>query len=257
MSSLLEVNSLTRRFGGLVAVNDVSFALDEGDLVGLIGPNGAGKATLLVLSAGALRPSAGRFRFAGSDVTGWFADRAAAAGVGRTYQVVRPFRSMTALENVMVGAYLREASRSRARARALEVLARVGLADQWDRPAMTLTLASRKRLEIARALATGPRLLLLDEMMSGLTPVETRDAIELVRSLNVDGLTVLLVEHVMEVVMPLSRRVLVLDHGVKIADGPPDAVSRDAAVLAAYLGAHGDSRDGASLRAGREERTPE
>lgn len=257
MSSLLEVSSLTRRFGGLVAVNDVSFALGEGDLVGLIGPNGAGKSTLFGLIAGALRPSAGRFRFAGNDVTGWSADRAAAAGVGRTYQVVRPFRSMTALENVMVGAYLRQASRPQARARALEVLARVGLADQWDRPAMTLTLASRKRLEIARALATGPRLLLLDEMMSGLTPVETRDAIELVRSLNADGLTVLLVEHVMEVVMPLSRRVLVLDHGVKIADGPPDAVSRDAAVLAAYLGGHGDGRDGASLRADREERVPE
>ena len=234
--TLLEVDRLTRRFGGLTAVSEVSFAMAEGELVGLIGPNGAGKSTLFGLISGGLAPSAGRLAFAGGDVTGWSSDRAAAAGVGRTYQVVRAFRSMTALENVMVGAYLRERSAAAARARAVEVLERVGLAEQADRPALTLTLASRKRLEMARALATRPRLLLLDEVMSGLTPVETEAAVQLVRSLNADGLAVLLVEHVMEVVMPLSSRILVLDHGVKIADGTPEEVSRDEAVMAAYLG---------------------
>lgn len=238
MSPLLEVRGLTRGFGGLVAVKDVSFRLEEGELTGLIGPNGAGKSTLFGLVAGALRPGAGRVRFAGRDVTGWSADSAAAAGIGRTYQVVRTFRSMTALENVMVGAHLRVRSSARARGLALELLDRVGLTEEAHRPALNLTLASRKRLEIARALATRPRLLLLDEMMSGLTPVETEQAVQLVRSLNQEGLTVLLVEHVMEVVMPLSRRVLVLDHGVKIADGTPEAISRDPAVLAAYLGEH-------------------
>jgi branched-chain amino acid transport system ATP-binding protein len=234
--SLLEVDRLTRRFGGLAAVAEVTFAVEEKEIVGLIGPNGAGKTTLFAVLAGELPPSSGRIRFDGRDITGWTSDKAARAGVGRTYQVVRVFRSMTTLENVLVGAYLRNASPRGARMRSMTVLERVGLAHVADEPAVNLPLALKRRLELARALATASRLLLLDEVMSGLTPVEAARAVELVRSLNADGLTIILVEHLMEVVMPLSVRVVVLDHGAKIAEGPPAAVSRDAAVIEAYLG---------------------
>jgi branched-chain amino acid transport system ATP-binding protein len=234
--SLLEVERLTRRFGGLAAVAEVSFAVEEGEIVGLIGPNGAGKTTLFAVLAGALAPSGGRIRFDGRDVTGWASQKAARAGVGRTYQIVRTFRSMTTFENVLVGAYLRSASPRAARMRAMAVLERVGLERVAYEPGVNLPLALKRRLELARALATAPRLLLLDEVMSGLTPVEAAQAVELTRSLNADGLTIILVEHVMEVVMPLSARVVVLDHGAKIAEGPPAAVSRDAAVIEAYLG---------------------
>jgi branched-chain amino acid transport system ATP-binding protein len=234
--SLLEVDRLTRRFGGLAAVAEVTFAVEEKEIVGLIGPNGAGKTTLFAVLAGELPPSSGRIRFDGRDVTGWASHKAARAGVGRTYQIVRMFRSMTTFQNVLVGAYLRNASPRGARKSAMTVLERVGLAHVAHEPAVNLPLALKRRLELARALATVPRLLLLDEVMSGLTPVEEAQAVELVRSLNADGLTIILVEHVMEVVMPLSARVVVLDHGAKIAEGPPAAVSRDAAVIEAYLG---------------------
>ncbi len=234
--SLLELQNLSRRFGGLAALQDFALSVEEGEVVGVIGPNGAGKSTLFALIAGALVPSGGQISFAGRAVTGWSSDRAAREGIGRTYQIVRVFRSMTVLENVMIGAYLRDRTPRGARARAGRILDRVGLADVADRLAATLPVAGKKRLELARALATEPRLLLLDEVMSGLTPIEAGQAVELVRSLNRDGITVLLVEHVMEVVMPLSARVVVLDHGVKIAEGSPEQVAKDRAVIAAYLG---------------------
>jgi branched-chain amino acid transport system ATP-binding protein len=234
--ALLSVEGVSRMFGGLAAVSDVSFAVEAAETVGIIGPNGAGKSTLFGLLSGALRPSAGRVVFRGADVTGWTLDRAAHAGVGRTHQTVRTFKSMTVTENIMIGAHLRHRSRLAAQQKTLEVLETTGLSTYADRLAMVLPLALRKRLEVARILATDPSVLLLDEMMSGLTPVETEAAIALVQQIAARGITVLLVEHVMEIVMPLSQRIVVLDHGVKIAEGTPEQVSHDASVIQAYLG---------------------
>jgi branched-chain amino acid transport system ATP-binding protein len=234
--TLLETRGLSRRFGGLTAVDDVSITVPPGRIVGLIGPNGAGKSTLFSLIAGALRPSDGRLRFAGRDVTGWHAHEAAAAGVGRTFQLMRGFASMTVLENVAVGSHLRHRRRRTAHAAARAVLETVRLDALADMPVSSLTAASRKRLEIARALATEPRLLLLDEVLSGLTSVEQQEAAEVVREVRQAGVTVLLVEHVMEVIMPLCDEVIVLAQGRRIAQGTPDAVARDPVVLDAYLG---------------------
>lgn len=234
--TLLETRGLSRRFGGLTAVDDVSISVPPGRIVGLIGPNGAGKSTLFSLIAGALRPSDGRLRFAGRDVTGWGPHEAAAAGVGRTFQLMRGFASMTVLENVAVGSHLRHRRRRTAHAAARAVLETVRLDALADIPVSSLTAASRKRLEIARALATEPRLLLLDEVLSGLTPVEQQEAVEVVREIRQAGVTVLLVEHVMEVIMPLCDELIVLAQGRRIAHGTPDAVARDPVVLDAYLG---------------------
>lgn len=234
--SLLETSGMTRRFGGLVAVDDVSFDVAEGRIVGLIGPNGAGKSTFFGLIAGAMRPTRGRMRFDGRDVTGWRAHDAAAAGVGRTFQLMRGFSSMTVLENVAVGAHLRHRRRRAAREAARAVLTTVRLDELADVPVPALTAASRKRLEMARALATGPRLLLLDEVLSGLTPTEQHQAVEVVRAIRDSGVTVLMVEHVMEVIMPLCDELVVLAEGKKIAQGTPRAISSDSAVIDAYLG---------------------
>ncbi len=233
---LLDASAITKRFGGLVANDAVSFALAEGEILGLIGPNGAGKTTLFNAIAGFFPPTSGRILLDGEDVTGLPPERMAARGVARTFQIVRVFRSMTAVENVMVGAMLRTKAPGAAEAVARETLAFSGLERRADAPAAELTVAEQKRLEVARALATRPRLLLLDEVMAGLTPSEVQDAVALVRRIRDRGVACVIVEHVMEAIMPLADRLLVLDYGKKIADGPPAAVAADPAVVRAYLG---------------------
>jgi branched-chain amino acid transport system ATP-binding protein len=234
---LLQVESCTKRFGGLVANHDVSLVIEPGEIVGLIGPNGAGKTTLFNCISGALHPDEGRIRLDGADISHARLERVCRLGIARTWQVVRSFGRMTVLENVICGALRRTNRVGPARARALELMAFTGLAGKEDTPAAGLTLADKKRLEITRALATAPRLLLLDEAMSGLTPLETAAAVELVRRIHRElGLAICVVEHVMEVVMPLSHRVIVLDHGKKLTEGPPAEVARDERVITAYLG---------------------
>ena len=237
MPPLLTVESCTKRFGGLVANRDVSLAIEAGEIVGLIGPNGAGKTTLFNCISGMLHPDEGRIRLNGVDISRARPERVCHRGVARTWQVVRSFGRMTVLENVICGALQRTNRVGSARARALDLVAFTGLAGREDTLASGLTLADKKRLEITRALATEPRLLLLDEAMSGLTPMETAAAVRLVRRIHAElQVTICVVEHVMEVVMPLSHRVVVLDYGVKIADGAPQTVVRDEQVIRAYLG---------------------
>jgi len=234
---LLSVESSTKRFGGLLANRKVSLAIEAGEIVGLIGPNGAGKTTLFNCVTGYMHPDEGRIVFDGTDITHTRPERICRLGVARTWQVVRAFGRMTALENVVCGALQRTNRIGEARARARELLEFSDLRGKDDMLAATLTLADKKRLEIARALATRPKLLLLDEAMSGLTPMEMAAAVRLVRRIHSEmKATICVVEHVMEVVMPLSHRVVVLDYGVKIADGAPQAVVRDEQVIRAYLG---------------------
>ena len=233
---LLEVEGLTRSFGGVAANEDISFSVAEGAIVGLLGPNGAGKTTLFNCITGFLRPDAGRVRFAGADVTGRSPSELARRGLVRTFQIMRVFPTLTALENVQVGALLRHGRVAEARRRALDLLDELGLGPRAHLRARDLTTAERKRVEIARALAPEPRAILLDEAMSGLNPKEVADAVALVRRLRERGLTIVLVEHVLEVVMPLAETVIVLQQGRKIAEGPPQQLARDPAVIAAYLG---------------------
>jgi len=233
---LLEVEGITVRFGGLTALADVALTVEPGEIAAVIGPNGAGKTTLFAVISGFLRPQAGRVRFAGQDVTGMPPERLCALGLVRTFQVTRPFAGLTVRENIAVAAHLRHRSRSEALALAGRVAERVHLADRLDRPAAELTLAGRKRLELARALATEPRLLLLDEVLAGLNPAEIAEMEPVIRGLREDGITVLLIEHVMQAVMRLSDRVWVLVGGRIVASGPPAAVVRDPAVIEAYLG---------------------
>jgi branched-chain amino acid transport system ATP-binding protein len=237
MAPLLRVEACTKRFGGLIANRDVSLAIEPGEIVGLIGPNGAGKTTLFSCISGYLHPDEGRILLDGADISRARPERACRLGIARTWQVVRSFGRMTVLDNVLCGALRRTNRVSEARERALRLVAFTGLGGKEALLAAALTLADKKRLEICRALATGPRLLLLDEAMSGLTPLETTAAVDLVRRVHTElGLAICVVEHVMEVVMPLSHRVVVLDHGEKIAEGPPDAVARNEQVIKAYLG---------------------
>lgn len=236
MSALLEVRDLGKQFGGLVANRDVTFSVAEGEVVGLIGPNGAGKTTLFNCISGFFPPSSGTVHFAGGDITGWPADRVLHAGLARTFQVVRTFPDMTVRDNVMVGAFARTRSTREAGAITDDLLAFTGLQHRTEALGVNLTIAEKKRLEVTRALATSPRLLMLDEAMAGLNPSERAQAVELLRAIRQRGITIVLVEHVMEVLMPISDRVVVLDSGVKIAEGPPASIVDDPAVIAAYLG---------------------
>ena len=234
--ALLELDAITKRFGGLVANHEVTFQVDRGEIVGLIGPNGAGKTTLFNCISGFFPPTSGTVRFDGTDVTGWPAERLVHQGMVRTFQVVRTFPDLTVRENVMIGAFARTNSASTARKIADEMLEFTGLAPRADVLGANLPIAQKKRVELARALATGPQLLMLDEVMAGLTPAERVQAVELIRAIRARGITVLLVEHVMEVVMPISDRVVVLDSGKKIAEGPPQEIVENPEVIAAYLG---------------------
>jgi len=237
MTALLSLTRLSKRFRGLVAVDGVSFAVPEGAIFAVIGPNGAGKTTLFNMIAGAIPPDSGTVSFAGEDITGLAPDVVCRRGIARTFQLVRPFPALSVEDNVIVGALLRRHDVGAARVRAHELLLRFDLFDRRHHPASSLTLPDRKRLEVMRALATEPKLLLLDEVVAGLRPTEVDRLVGVLRELNRDsGLTILLIEHVMRAVMALASRVLVLDHGVAIAEGEPREVVRDPAVVQSYLG---------------------
>ncbi|MGH8680123.1 MAG: ABC transporter ATP-binding protein [Burkholderiales bacterium] len=237
MSALLEVRAVGKSFHGLRAVHDASFDVAQGAIVGLIGPNGAGKTTIFNVVAGVFAPDAGEIHFAGRRIDGLRPDQVCVAGIGRTFQLVKPFAGLSVLDNVIVGALQRERRVPAARRFAQEILGRLGLAAKQTLPASSLTLPDRKRLEIARALATRPRLLLLDEVMAGLRPTECDQMVEVFRGINrAEGLTILLIEHVMRAVMALAQDIVVLHHGEVIARGAPDRVVRDPAVLECYLG---------------------
>ena len=236
MTALLETRNITQRFSGLTANSDVSISVGRGEIVGLIGPNGAGKSTLFNLIAGAFKPTEGAIIFDGEDVTALPAAERCQRGIGRTFQVVKSFESMTVIENVIVGALVRTTNMRDARRKATEVLAFCGLDARADVLASDLVPSEKRRLEVARALATEPKLLLLDEVLTGLTPVESQKGVELVRRVRDTGITVLMVEHVMEIVMPLVDRAIVLDLGKVLVEGSPKDVVRDPKVISAYLG---------------------
>jgi len=233
---LLEAQSVSRAFGGFMALKDASLTVEAGEIVGLIGPNGAGKSTFFNCIAGDLEPTTGRIVFDGTDVTGLAAEAHARLGIGRTFQVPATFEDMTILENVMVGAFLRHPLRADAIAKATEVLRLTELDKLADQRACSLGTPGRKRLEIARVLATEPKLLLLDEALAGLTPGEVQRAIALVRRIHALGITIVIVEHIMEVIMTLTQRVLVFNQGHTIAQGKPTDVVRVPEVIEAYLG---------------------
>jgi branched-chain amino acid transport system ATP-binding protein len=236
MSVLLEVQNVSKSFGGVAANVDISFDVVEGEILGLIGPNGAGKTSLFNSISGEVTPDKGEIRLSGTRVSGTGPLNCARAGIARTFQVVRSFDSMTVRENVMVGAFCRHNRARPAMAEAERVLDFAGLATQADRPAHSLTPPEKRRLEIARALATGPKLLLLDEMLTGLTPTEAGAGVQLIRDVRAQGVTIIMVEHVMEILLPLIDRAVVLNLGRVLTSGLPEVLVRDPAVIRAYLG---------------------
>jgi branched-chain amino acid transport system ATP-binding protein len=240
MSALLQVRNVSKSFRGLRAVMNVSFEVEEHAVVALIGPNGAGKTTLFNMAAGVLASDSGEIWFNGKRVNGLRPDQLCALGIGRTFQIVKPFGGLSVLDNVIIGALERSRSVGEARSYAETILEKLGLGAKRGLPAAALTLPDGKRLEVARALATRPRLLLLDEVMAGLRPTECDRLVALFHEINRDGMTILLIEHVMRAVMALAQKVIVLHHGEVIADGTPDEIVREPAVLECYLGEEAD-----------------
>jgi branched-chain amino acid transport system ATP-binding protein len=234
--ALLEVNGITKRFGGLVAVNDLDLSLDKGEILGLIGPNGAGKTTAFNMISGFYQPDEGQIIFNGQDITGLRPDQVCKLGITRTFQVVKPFPQLNVRDNVMVGAYNRTNDRKESRKKAENIIEFLGMQEMREMTAGSLSVAYRKRLEVAKALATDPKIILLDEAMAGLRPTETDEMIELVREISLQGIGLLLVEHVMRVIMSLAERIVVIHHGEKIAEDEPQQIVQDKSVIDAYLG---------------------
>ena len=238
MAEILRVENVSRRFGGLLALDRAAFSADEGQIVALVGPNGAGKTTLFAIVTGFLSVSEGRVFYRGDEITNIAPHLLARRGIARTFQIAQPFAGLTVRENIAVGAHLHHAARAKALAAAEAVAQEVGLMPMLHLPAASLTVAGRKRLELARALAIQPKLLLLDEVLAGLNPSEIRDMVPVIQAIRARGITIVMIEHVMQAVMSLAEQVFVLAEGRIIAMGPPDAIAADARVIEAYLG-HG------------------